>query len=226
MHIRHLSSNHVYRWIASAVSLNVEELCIDIENIRGDFEIPSCLTTCKSLLKLELVLVLYRWNEDRKKIILPISISLPRLKSLRLTLASLAFDDENLVTKFFSSFPALESLELYCESPNMNLIVSLPLLKHFVYSENQNNDNFQLCAPSLTHLKFCGCISSDYTLENLASLTSADIFACVKRTEDTVSKNAWKIPAEKKGLYANKVMKLLKGLYNVKDLRLTEYILK
>ncbi|KAI3862700.1 hypothetical protein MKX03_001992, partial [Papaver bracteatum] len=221
IHIPRFSSDH-----ASSVSQNVEELCIDIENIRGDFEIPSCLTTCESLLKLELVLVLYRWNEDRKKIILPVSVSLPRLKSLRLSLASLAFDDENLVTNFFSSCPALESLKLFCEFPNMNLIVSSPLLKHFVYSEYENNDNIQLCAPNLTHLKFDGCISSDYTLENLGSLTSADIFTRVKRTEDTVSKKAWKIRAEKKGLYANKVMKLLKGLYNVKDLRLTEYILK
>ncbi|KAI3903027.1 hypothetical protein MKW92_033729, partial [Papaver armeniacum] len=155
--------------------------------------------------------------------ILPISISLPQLKSLCLNLAYLAFDDENLVTKFFSSFPALESLELHCEFPNINLIVSLPLLKHFAYSGSENNDNIQLCAPNLTHLEIGGCISSDYTVENLASLTSADIFMC--GTEDSVSED-WNIPAEMKSLYAKKMMKLLGGLHNVKDLKLYEYVLK
>ncbi|KAI3938363.1 hypothetical protein MKW98_015262 [Papaver atlanticum] len=175
-----IASEHVYRWIASAVSLNVQELCIDINRIRGDFEIPSCLATCKSLSKLDLVLVLFRFFEDKRKIILPISISLPRLKSLHLSLLSLVFDDENLVTKFFSSCPALESLELFCEFSNMNLILSLPRLKCFVYGENEKSDNIQLCAPNLTDLNFHGCISSDYNLENLASLTSADIFMFTK----------------------------------------------
>ncbi|KAI3846199.1 hypothetical protein MKX03_010569, partial [Papaver bracteatum] len=224
MHIN-ISSDQVYRWIASAVSLNVQDLCIDINHIRGDFEIPSCLATCKSLSKLELVLTL-RHFEDRKKIILPITISLPRLKSLCLSLRSLAFDDENSVTEFSASCPALESLKLFCEFSNMNLIVSLPQLKQFIYSEIENNDNIKLCAPNLMHLSFGGCISSDYTLENLASLTAVNIFMFVKETEDSVPEKHWKISAEKKGLYANKMMKLLRGLYNVKDLRLSAYILK
>ncbi|KAI3861597.1 hypothetical protein MKW98_000549 [Papaver atlanticum] len=47
-----------------------------------------------------------------------------------------------------------------------------------------------------------------------------------ERFRRIVPQKHWKISAEKKGLYANKMMKLLRGLYNVKDLRLSEFILK
>ncbi|XP_026451552.1 F-box/LRR-repeat protein At3g58930-like [Papaver somniferum] len=227
MHIN-ISSDHIYRWIASAVSLNVQELRITIEaiDVRGDFEFPSCLATCKSLSELELVFITCRYCGDRKKIILPVSISLPRMKSLRLTLRSLVFDDENLANKFFSSCPALESLKMFCQFSNMKPIVSFPQLKRFGYYEIGNNDSIQLCAPNLTCLRFHGCISSDYSMENLASLTSADIFMFINNNEDGIRGKQWKISAQKKRLYANKMMKLLRGLYNVKDLRLSEYILK
>ncbi|KAI3973155.1 hypothetical protein MKW92_013385 [Papaver armeniacum] len=146
-----ITLSDMYRWIATVVSHNVQELSID-KCILKDFEIPACLCTCKSLTKLELRLE--NGSDLDCKVILPSAVSLPRLKSLRLNLGGFWFDDEKLTNKFFSSLPTLESLVIrHGGLNNMNLNMSFPNLTYFEFYDPvdyRNNVEVKLYAPSLT----------------------------------------------------------------------------
>ncbi|KAI3839250.1 hypothetical protein MKW92_039849 [Papaver armeniacum] len=237
--LSHPPVSKMHRWISTAVSHNVQKLKI-VSRVQGvmynfkaepenGYEIPPCLCTCKSLTKLELELA--GFVDDGDRIILPHEMSLPQLKSLHLCLEDMAFDDEQLTNRFFSSFPSLESLIVEMESTgfrDMNLHISLPKLKFFQFGgENDGNSEVKvkLHAPNLSSFIFNSYMSTSFTLENLPSLAIADIKICVK-SEDEVSMDSSEICAEKKEIYAQHTTVLLRGIQNVKVLKLDDSVLK
>ncbi|KAI3957930.1 hypothetical protein MKW92_030411 [Papaver armeniacum] len=195
----------MHRWIATAVSHNVQELKIEcyvhavmfnykVEPEDG-FEIPPCLFTCKSLTKMQLHWPGYPDGDD--KIILPHEMSLPRLKSLLLILEDMAFDDEKLTNRYF---------------------------KFDSHNRQRDNDvKVNLHAPSLSTFIFNSYMSTSFTLKNLPSLAIADIKIRVKfEDKDQVSKKF----VEKKEIYAQHMAGLLRGIQNVKVLMLDDSVLK
>ncbi|KAI3849674.1 hypothetical protein MKW98_026588 [Papaver atlanticum] len=229
-----IDSTRICSWIAVAGKHNVEELDISCLS-NGDFVIPPCLCTCKSLTKLDLHV--YDSEDYRSKIILPTSVSLPGLKSMSLNLENLLFDDEYSTNKFFSSCPALESLDLgNCEFSDMSLNISSLKLEHFsIENPGLAYDNpktswlsdtptltLTLYAPNLTTFTCTVCKLRDYSLENLSSLVSACIYLEVE-TDDKEPGYEIELLEEKKELYALRMMKLVRTLHNVKVLTLSEY---
>ncbi|KAI3872289.1 hypothetical protein MKX03_021411 [Papaver bracteatum] len=234
--------SEIHKWIDTAVSRNVQELVFRsyVEGVlyksEKGFEIPPCLCTCQSLTNMELGL--WGWEYSDSRIILPHKMSLPQLKTLRLSLHDMAFYDENLTNMFFASFPSLESLIMETASfgiHNMNLHISLPKLKYFKFtSQNYESNNsryyasnceVKLHAPSLSSFIFNGHVSTSFTLENLSSLSIADIEMDVK-SEDRVSIYSTEICEEKKEMYAQGTMGLLRGIHSVKVLKLDDSVLK
>ncbi|KAI3907673.1 hypothetical protein MKW98_016317 [Papaver atlanticum] len=206
------------RWIATAVSHNVQEMCICVTPDR-DFEIPLCLCTCKSLTKLELELSGYGDSYYYTEIILPDhEMSLPLLKSLRLILWDISFDDEELTNRFFSSFPSLESLVMRVHDnpfPEMNLNISLPKLKYFEFDSwgYESNCEVKLHAPSLSSFIFRSYLSTNLSLMNLSSLATADIEIRIGRSE---------VPE----MCAQRAMGLLRGIHDVEVLTLDHNFLE
>ncbi|XP_026442892.1 F-box/LRR-repeat protein At4g14103-like isoform X2 [Papaver somniferum] len=234
--------SEIHNWIDTAVNGNVQVLIFRsyVEGVlfksENGFVIPPCLCTCQSLTKMELGL--WGWEYGDSRIILPHKMSLPRLKSLRLSLHDMAFYNEKLTNRFFASFPSLESLIMETGSfgiHNMNLQISLPKLKYFKFNSQswesgnsryyKSNCEVKLHAPSLSSFIFNGHVSTSFTLENLSSLAIADIEMNVK-SEDRVSIYSTEICEEKKEMYAQGTMGLLRGIHSVKVLKLHDSVLK
>ncbi|KAI3956361.1 hypothetical protein MKW92_033064, partial [Papaver armeniacum] len=229
----------INRYIATAVSHNVQELYIQVIPDWG-FEVPLCLCTCESLTKLELDLcVIGEEVTSHGEITLPSVMSLPRLKSLHLQLEFLLFTDERLTNKFFSCFPALESLVIIFLASDeiehggstefvfggMNLKLSLPELKHFRFSsteddmeglEEESNNEVTLNAPSLSSFILDSYMSTSFTLENLSSLVNADIEINIHGRD----KGYFEIGKDKKELYARRFLRFFRGIHKVKILTL------
>ncbi|KAI3962609.1 hypothetical protein MKW98_008476 [Papaver atlanticum] len=213
----------IKRWVTAAVSHNVQELHIEAKPDE-DFEIPLCLYTCESLTKLDLELFGFQEGDEDyfSKIILPHTMSLPRLKSLDLRLSYILFSDEKLTSKFFSSFPNLESLVIVYWGPDeggfldMNLEISLPQLKHFKFNslEEEWNSEVTLHAPSLSSFIFNSHFSTTFTLENVSSLVTADVEIKVNEEHQLSSS------------YGQRFMRFFRGLHKVKVLTLRHSFIK
>ncbi|XP_026408795.1 putative F-box/FBD/LRR-repeat protein At1g78760 [Papaver somniferum] len=215
-----ITLSDMYRWIATVVSHNVQELSID-KGIDKDFEIPACLCACKSLTKLELRLE--NGSDLDHKVILPSAVSLPRLKSLRLNFGGFWFDDEKLTNKFFSSLPTLESLVIRQGGlNNMNLNMSFPNLTYFEFYhpvDQSNNVEVKLYVPSLTSIILKGYMPAIFFLEDLSSSVSADMHIWIKRKNN--GKGVFlEIHAERKESYTQLVLRFLRGLHNARVLKL------
>ncbi|XP_026458812.1 F-box/FBD/LRR-repeat protein At5g53840-like [Papaver somniferum] len=161
------------RWIIVVARSNVEDIDVqftgDVSDDNKDFQVPSCVSTCKSLTKLELKL------STHGKIFLSNSISLPRLKYLKLENTS--FNHDESLTKLCSSCPVLEHFDLSGVSSTtpLNITISSLTLKHFElhidYRKSIHN-TLRLCAPNLVHLVLSNL---DYLLlEDVSSLVTAD----------------------------------------------------
>jgi hypothetical protein len=48
-------ASRVYKWISTAVRHNVQELNIELDNFEGEFSLPYCLFTCKTLTSCPLI---------------------------------------------------------------------------------------------------------------------------------------------------------------------------
>ncbi|KAI3943288.1 hypothetical protein MKW92_037428 [Papaver armeniacum] len=243
----------ICKWIATAVSHNVQELTIMICIDEDFFEIPACLCTCKSLTKLELVLGTL-WA-DECKVILPCAMNLPRIKSLGLRFFYQLIGEEKLANKFFSDFPTQRSLDRDsrrlnkvnlnilslpnleslvtrdCGFDDLNLNISFPKLKYFVLNdfkpngEIENTGEYKLYAPSLASFVLKGYMPTSFTLENLSSLVKADMRIWIKR-EDIGDGVFPEIRAEKKEYYTQLTLRFLRGFHNVKVLTLNGSFLK
>ncbi|KAI3841055.1 hypothetical protein MKW92_051930 [Papaver armeniacum] len=94
----------VNAWITTAIKCEVQEFIFSgcSSYPRNGKMIPDSLFTCETLTMLDFQFI------EQDGLDLPETISLPRLKILRLT--NIIYDDERLAGKLFSSCPVLEEL--------------------------------------------------------------------------------------------------------------------
>ncbi|KAI3906843.1 hypothetical protein MKW92_026326 [Papaver armeniacum] len=230
-----MSISNLCRWIIGVVRSNVEDIYVQFNGFDGSynndrkFRVPDCVFTCKSLTKLELDLSSYC------KIILPNSLSLPRLRYLKLNNPS--FDHDEL-TKLCANSPVLEHLELSGVSSfePLNMNISSPTLKHLnlgvanssaplditisslslkhfelhIGYHSSIHNTLRLCAPNLVYLVLSNL---DYMLlEDVSSLVTADVGVQLKPRK--LNAKFWRI-------HAPDTLKSLKSLHNVKDLTIS-----
>ncbi|KAI3852145.1 hypothetical protein MKX03_015605 [Papaver bracteatum] len=226
------SISHLRRWMIGVARSNVEDIYVQFNgssNRDREFWVPDCVFNCKSLTKLELDL-------SSCKIILPNSISLPRLKYLKLK--NTLFNHDELLTKLCSSCPVLEHLDLSGMSTTaplnitifsvtlkhlvisgisttapINIIISSVTLKHFElqidYHRSVRN-TLKLYAPNLVYLVLSNL---DYMLlEDVSSLVTADVGVQLKPGE---------LNDEFRTIHAPDTIKSLNSLHNVKDLTIS-----
>ncbi|KAI3847742.1 hypothetical protein MKX03_001376 [Papaver bracteatum] len=136
--------------------------------------IHDSLFTCESLNTLDFQFA------EQDGLDLPESISLPRLKILRLT--NIVYDDEKLTGKLFSSCPLLEELCLTdCSWQNFYFIcVSAPRLKSFTLTgclrSNMEDVKVNIDAPNLSSFTFCDWLPEDFVVDSFPLLHDADLY--------------------------------------------------
>ncbi|XP_010272779.1 PREDICTED: F-box/LRR-repeat protein At4g14103-like isoform X2 [Nelumbo nucifera] len=215
--------NRVNSWVLVAVRRNVQEFYLKIRP-KDFLELPDCLFTCKSLrvLKLDMDYVPVELR-------LPDSINLPKLKTLHLELVNL---DEKLITKILSCCPVLETLILtMCQLKYAkNVIICSRQLKKLVieacFMDHSGLDDckINIWAPNLTYLKCVDYMSKEYFLGNLSGLISAELD--MKVEESRAFEEIGQPPSERKQIYAQRMIKCLRGLSNAKSLTLSAYLLE
>ncbi|MCL7026059.1 hypothetical protein MKW94_012226, partial [Papaver nudicaule] len=208
-------------WIIAALNHNVQELsirfCLD------QFQFPRRLFSCNLR-----SLVLKQNGGICLPMVLPGSINLPHLKSLRIQRYS--FDNEELTNELFSGCPLLESLVLnHCKFPHMNVQIFNPNLKHLeIYRSlmrstnglHLDNGEITLCTPSLLSIETNDYMSTDYSLHNLSSVVTVDILSTsVRKYVDAPPE--LELPAGIKELFAKRMIQFLRAVHNVKDLKLS-----
>lgn len=162
-------------WLASAVWRKVQE--IDLSLLVGErVTLPDMIFISQSLkvLKIEMDSVLE----------LPANISLPCLKTLRLSLVSLPSTE--LIQNLFSSCPVLEGLALLdCVWPPIRTItISIPTLKTLEIDDElpsfgsmtvPNGFQIKIYGRNLVSLKYKGALSYEIFLYDISSLVVAEI---------------------------------------------------
>jgi hypothetical protein len=200
----------VNTWISAAVRHNVQELYIELDNFQSEFSLPYCLFTCKTLTSLHLYIPYI--------LKLPTTICFSNLKTL--TIVSVTFSDEYLTGQFFSGMPVLENLCLYnCSWGGLKVVrFSAPKLhslsiKEFEMQDSSYGDGCQVMifAVSLIEFDYTGELFSDYCLYKSFSLEKAKIYTFPDNTSVQNSRRMYR---------------LLIGLSNVKELRLSSEVVE
>jgi hypothetical protein len=199
-------ASRVNTWISAVVRHNVQELYIELENFKGDFSLPYCLFTCKTLTSLHLNM----WYMILK---LPPTICFSNLKIL--IIESVTFSNERLTQQLFSGLPVLEELQLHeCKWGGLKTVsISAPKLRslsiHEIEMQNcRYGDGRQVMifGDSLQEFYYDGFLHRDFCLYNSFSLEVSEIH--VIDDDETPRQMAYH------------VYKLLIGLSNVKFLTL------
>jgi hypothetical protein len=197
----------VNMWISAAISHNVQELYIELENFEGDFSLPHCLFTSKTLTSLGLYMCCI--------LKLPTTICFSNLKFLRI--GKVTFSDEYLTQQFFSGLPVLEELELNgCSWVGLKVVrISAPKLHSMSIFEFESYEDggcqVMIFGVSLKKFHYSGLLSSEYCLYESLSLEKACIYLETKNTSEQI---------------AHRVYKLLSGLSNVEVLGLSSKAVK
>ncbi|KAF5178993.1 Fbd-associated f-box protein [Thalictrum thalictroides] len=168
------SRNHYYeadyigRWIISVVRKNVKEIHMQIYSDKS-YELPSCLFA--SAVK---VFTLKSYNYP---IQLPTSIcSSSNLKTLELMFSR--FPKGNSKGELVLSFPVLENLILqFCDQKHLNLLTIYAIkLKNLVVKNGGRSAKLQLHSPNLTSFDYWGGNCGIYSMTNLSSLVTVNIW--------------------------------------------------
>ncbi|XP_059436032.1 F-box/LRR-repeat protein At4g14103-like [Corylus avellana] len=201
----------VNTWISAVVRHNVQELNISLYEIKGEFSLPYCLFTCKTLTSLHLRMLCI--------LKLPSTIWFSNLKNL--TIENVTFSDEYLTQQFFSGgLPILEKLCLTDCSWGALKVVRLyaPKIHSLSIDEDEWPDSsygdgcqIMIFAVQLKEFKYSGGLFNDYCLNNSFSLEEAKIEA---------------LPGKKSAQIAHRMYKILIGLSNIKLLALSCYVLE
>lgn len=167
-------ASRVHAWISAAIRHNVKELdlCLFVDE---PFLLPHCVFNCGSLASLNF--------EMNSVLQLPISISCPGLKILRLSLVT--FPDDVSTQRLFSSCPVLEELAILdCDWINLkHIAISIPSLKELIIDDLpifESRDYSQGCeikidAGNLTSLSYSGYLANEIRLVNVTSLIKASL---------------------------------------------------
>ncbi|XP_059432427.1 F-box/LRR-repeat protein At4g14103-like [Corylus avellana] len=204
------AASRVNTWVISAVRHNVQELHIELQNCKGEFSLPYCLFTCKTLRSLDL--------DVRCILKLPTTVCFSNLKIL--TIGKVTFSNDYLTHQFFSGLPVLEKLKLNgCYWGGLKVLrISGPKL-HFLRIGEFERENLSfrdgcqvmIFGVSLKEFNYCGSLLSKYCLYESLSLEKADIHIGYVNTSAQI---------------AHRMYKLLTGLCNVEFLRLSPNVVK
>jgi hypothetical protein len=204
------AASRVNTWVISAVRHNVQELHIELHNYKGEFSLPYCLFTCKTLTSLYLdVCCILK---------LPTSVCFSNLKIL--TIRNVTFSDDYLTHQFFSGLPVLEKLKLNgCCWGGLKVVrISAPKLHFLRIGEFEREklrfgDGCQVMifGVSLKEFEYYGSLCTEYCLYESLSLEKADIHIDYVNTSEQI---------------AHRMYKLLTGLSNVEFLRLSPNVVK
>jgi hypothetical protein len=166
----------VNTWISAVVRHNVQELVLDLDKLKGEFSLPSCLFTCKTLTSLNLYMPCI--------LKLPKTVWFSNLKNLNIN--SVTFSDEYLTHNFFSGLSVLENLTLADCSWGALKVVRLyaPKLHSLIIWECERPDSsygdgcqIMIFAVQLKEFDYYGELFSAYCLNNSFSLENAEIKA-------------------------------------------------
>ncbi|KAK8712546.1 hypothetical protein V6N13_147783 [Hibiscus sabdariffa] len=164
---KRVDSDRIYGWISAALRRGVKHL--DINIAFDKFTLPGALFTCRTLvtLKLDSGFVLH----------VPKAVHFPYLETLHLK--SVEFSNDDSVSSLFSCCIALQDVVIEkCNTENIdNFNISHHLLKKLTILDSFDNSNCWLMidTPNLAYFKYKDHVAAGYSLENLASIVSADI---------------------------------------------------
>ncbi|KAI3840524.1 hypothetical protein MKX03_014223 [Papaver bracteatum] len=160
----------VYRWISTIMKRKVEILYLNINCLSTSSIFLLSFFTCDSLTLLDLDF------EKRTvgKLIIPNTVSFPKLKILRLR--SLSFVDETSTRKLFSNCPILEELRLSGCSVSEGLCILNTSLKHLsIASCELTESTVKISAPNLLTISYTGAPPADFVLDSFPSLVEARV---------------------------------------------------
>jgi hypothetical protein len=198
-------------WISAAVRRNVQEMYIDLNSLTYPFSLPHSLFTCVTLTKLELGM--------RCTLKLPPTICFSNLKSL--IIAYVTFWNDYSTQKLFSGLPVLQELDLYhCNWKNLKVVSinSAPKLQSIRITEVMETKNpgdgcqVMISGVRLKEFYYIGEFYNEYCFNNTPLFVEASINA------------NWSYGRERQ--VAHRMFKLLKGLSNIKDLKLSGYVVQ
>ncbi|XP_059436980.1 F-box/LRR-repeat protein At3g58900-like [Corylus avellana] len=197
-------ASRVHTWISAAIKHNVQELHIDLENFKGEFSLPYCLFTSRTLTSLHLRM--------RCILNLPTTIWFSNLKIL--TIQNVRFSDECLTQQFFSGLPVVEKLRLqYCRWGSLKVVrISAPNLNFLSIQEYEGEGcQVMIFGVCLKEFHYSGRLFNEYCLYESIKLEKAEIsICCFNASEQKV----------------HRMYNLLTGLSNVEFLRLSSLVLR
>jgi hypothetical protein len=182
----------VNTWISAVVRHNVQELDIDLDKFKGEFSLPYCLFTCKTLTSLNLYMPYI--------LKLPNTIWFSNLKNL--TIEYVTFSDEYLTQQFFSGLPVLEELCLKeCSWGGLKVVrLSAPRLHSLSITEYERPDlsygdgcQIMIFAVQLKEFDYTGGLFSDCCLNKSFSLEKAEIDAFSDNTSAQIAHRMYKL---------------------------------
>ncbi|GAV67290.1 F-box domain-containing protein/FBD domain-containing protein [Cephalotus follicularis] len=202
----------VHRWICYSVERNVYELRLRFPlETEGPVKLPKCLSTCRSLVLLEL-------DSD---FVFEIPSSVACFPSLKILHVSARNPDGELMEKLFVSCPILEDLTLYgniegCDDP-LTFNIAVPTLKKLAI--DLTVEEFHYCsvhtfvvkAPNLEYLKIQDDTLECYTLNEMPSFCQVYV--------DVGNMLINQMGATKDEV--NHAMELIRGIKNTKSLELS-----
>ncbi|KAF5200555.1 F-box protein [Thalictrum thalictroides] len=208
-------SSHIDSWIRVAIWRNVKELYLQFYPKNGAFKFPHCLFTSKSLTSLTLI----SGSEDLFKLQakLPDVVYLPALKILHCKSIDFSLDVLLLGSPALDALILVDCIFMDCifmESRILN--ISSPQLKQLEIRCSFGAD-FIISAPRLVKFYWKGLMRTECSIENQSTLEIV--------TLDMDISPFTGLPAFEDG-DGNRMIKCLKGLYNVKHLKLSAALLE
>ncbi|KAI9185042.1 hypothetical protein LWI28_003608 [Acer negundo] len=202
------------RWMTVATRRNLKQLHLKLlPQIHTTIQLPHCLVTCGSLVKLKL-----KFEDQRCVVELPIYPGFNSLKCLDLHMIELL--DSNLLKNFISSCPVIESLKMVsCLFGDFKILeIFSASLKNLILDtgdipepncDGLANCEIKVACPSLVSFNFLTASTWNFTFQDLNSLQAGFVSYYYPSKHATAEE------------CHNVMSKILKGLHNVQVLKLS-----
>ncbi|KAI3944268.1 hypothetical protein MKW98_016498 [Papaver atlanticum] len=227
------------RWIIAAVTRNVLNLTVVVAySLNSPYEFPQQLLNCRSLKSLGIKLGGRQFGNRYTHVIVPKSMSLPQIEALCLDGISISNLD---LQRLFSSCPCMEKVMIRkcnIQTENQrNIIIDFQSLEAFQLIDNRHTRlgwgdhsltyTTKISAPNVKSFTFKGCMTEDFSLENLSSLIAAHLNMRLREDEaDETAETYYELPAEEKEVFAKRMMKFLGAVQKVQQLILSSGFLE
>ncbi|XP_059438876.1 putative F-box/FBD/LRR-repeat protein At1g78760 isoform X2 [Corylus avellana] len=214
-------------WITAAVRCNVQILSIHIRDLRGQFSLPRCVFTCETLTSLVLAMPCI--------LKIPPIICFSNLKVL--SIKNVTFSDDYTTQQLFSGLQVLEVLYLMeCRWGCLKVLkISAPKLHSLTITEaNMGKRNEEYCeglSDCDDHRDFEGCRITIFGANIKCFFYMGEFFNeyrfynsfSLERAKIDVTQSSDSYCDKRRRQVAYRMLKVLRGLANVKDLRLYQF---